>query len=147
MISQGRGRDMFRWAVLGAPLSILSYVVGLRWGVIGVAASYSLARLFVIDPLLYFYAGREGPVKTRDIYRCTLPFVAAAVVSSIACLLFRRLVPINNPVVGLISCGLLVLIVDLLVLVVLPVGRAALKDALQTVTLFWSPKPATQVQT
>lgn len=145
MISQGRGSDMFRWAVLGAPLSILSYVIGLKWGVLGVAASYSLARLFIIDPLLYFYAGRTGPVKTRDIYRSTLPFVAAAVMSVLACIVFRRFVNVSQPIVGLICCGLIICLVDVLVLGVLPIGRAAIKDALQTLMLFWNRKPQAEV--
>jgi PST family polysaccharide transporter len=145
MISQGRGNDMFRWAVLGAPLSILSYVIGLKWGVLGVAASYSLARLFVIDPLLYFYAGRTGPVKTRDIYRSTMPFVGAAVTSVLVCLVFRKFVTVSQPLVGLICVALIVAITDLLVLGVLPIGRAAIKDALQTLMLFWNRKPEAEV--
>ena len=145
MISQGRAKDMLRWAILGAPLSILSYVIGLRWGVLGVAASYSLARLFVIDPLLYFYAGRTGPVKTRDIYRVTLPFVAAAVVSAVVCLIFRRFVVITHPLVGLVSCTLLVAVTDILVLGLLPIGRSAIKDAIHTLMLFLNRKPQAQV--
>jgi PST family polysaccharide transporter len=145
MISQGRGHDMFRWAALGAPLSILSYVIGLKWGVLGVAASYSLARLFVIDPLLYFYAGRTGPVSTRDIYRSTLPFVGAAVASVLVCLVFRKFVNITHPLVGLICIAAIVSITDVLVLGVLPIGRAAIKDALQTLMLFWSRKPTAEV--
>ncbi|HEY6806506.1 MAG TPA: lipopolysaccharide biosynthesis protein [Pyrinomonadaceae bacterium] len=145
MISQGRGNDMFRWAVLGAPLSILSYVIGLKWGVVGVAASYSLARLFVIDPLLYFYAGKTGPVRTRDIYRSTLPFVAAAVASVFVCLIFRKFATITHPFVGLIICAVLVAITDVLVLGALPIGRAAIRDAVQTLLLFFHRKPPAEV--
>jgi PST family polysaccharide transporter len=140
MISQGRGGDMFRWALLGAPLSILSYLIGLHWGVLGVAASYSLARLFVIDPLLYFYAGRTGPVKTWDIYRTTLPFVGAAVLSVLVCLAFRRFLGLESPLFGLLTCGVLIAVTDLLVLGLLPVGRAAIKDVFQTLRLLLTRK-------
>jgi PST family polysaccharide transporter len=135
LISQGRGRDMFRWAVLGAPLSILSYVIGLRWGVIGVAASYSLARLFVIDPLLYWYAGHEGPVSTGDIYRSSLPFAAAAVSGALLCLALRHFFDIHNPLLGLISCSLIVALTDGLILWAFPVGRTAIRDMLHMVAM------------
>jgi PST family polysaccharide transporter len=135
LISQGRGRDMFRWALFGAPLSILSYFIGLRWGVTGVVASYSFARLLIIDPLLYVYAGRIGPVRTRDIYRSTLPFVAASVCGALVSLAFRHYVNINQPLLGLISCALLVAVTDILILGTLSVGRAAIKDIAQTLML------------
>jgi PST family polysaccharide transporter len=128
MISQGRGRDMFRWAFLGAPISILSYVVGLHWGVIGVAASYSLARLFVIDPLLYWFAGKEGPVSTGDIYRSSLPFAIAAVAGALVCLGVRQAFAIHNPLAGLIGCSLIVAVTDLIIVWAFPVGRTAIRD-------------------
>ena len=135
LISQGRGRDMFRWALLGAPLSILSYFIGLRWGVTGVAASYSFARLLAIDPLLYVYAGRTGPVRTRDIYRSTLPFVAASVCGALVCLAFRHYVNVSRPLVGFICSVLLVALTDILILGALPAGRAAIKDLAHTLML------------
>lgn len=131
MISQGRGRDMFRWAFLGAPISVLSYVVGLPWGVIGVAASYSLARLLIIDPLMYWFAGREGPVSTADIYRSALPFAAAAVSGALLCFGLRQVFTIHNPLLGLIGCSLIVAVTDLAVLWAFPVGRSAIRDMVQ----------------
>jgi PST family polysaccharide transporter len=146
MISQGRGRDMFRWALLGAPLSILSYLIGLHWGVLGVAASYSFARLLVIDPLLYWFAGRVGPVSTKDIYRTILPFVGASISGALICLLFRHLTNISHPLLGLISCFVLVAITNILVLGAMPVGRAAIRDAVQTLLLWKGRKQEAEVQ-
>jgi PST family polysaccharide transporter len=146
MISQGRGRDMFRWALLGAPLSILSYVIGLHWGVLGVAASYSFARLLVIDPLLYWFAGRVGPVSMKDIYRTILPFVGASVSGALVCLLFRHFTNISNPLLGLVSCFVLVAVTNTLVLGAMPVGRAAIRDAAQTLLLLKGRKREAEVQ-
>jgi PST family polysaccharide transporter len=146
MISQGRGKDMFRWALLGAPISILSYVIGLHWGVVGVAASYSLARLFVIDPLLYWFAGREGPVSTADIYRSTLPFAGAALCGALLCLVLRHFVYIQSPLKGMISCGLIIAFADVVVLWVFPVGRAAIRDMVQMVVLLGMGKPVAELR-
>jgi PST family polysaccharide transporter len=146
LISQGRGRDMFRWATIGAPLSILSYVIGLHWGVLGVAASYSIARLLLIDPLLYWFAGREGPVSSRDIYRTILPFVGASVFGATACLCFRYFTHFDRPLLGLIICLLLVTLTNIILLGALPVGRAAIRDAAQSLLSLKGKKRQAEVQ-
>ena len=39
-VTQGRTFDMFRWGLIGSTLTVASIIVGLPWGVVGVAASY-----------------------------------------------------------------------------------------------------------
>ena len=135
LVSQGRVRDMLRWSLINAPISILSIVVGLPWGVIGVAASWSLVRILVVNPLLFWYVGRKGPVRTGDFYRLLAPFTFAALVSLAACLAFRRFVVIANPVVGFLTCGIVVGLTTLLVLALMPAGRKALTDIIRSIDL------------
>ena len=80
LVTQGRGRDLLYWSIISAPLSILSIVVGLPWGATGVAASYSLTRIFVTHPLMYWFVGRSGPVRTKDFYKLLAPFVLSSTV-------------------------------------------------------------------
>lgn len=135
LVSQGRVRDMLRWASINAPISILSIVAGLPWGVVGVAASWSLVRILVTNPLLFWFVGRTGPVRMRDFYRLLAPFASASAVSLVACFAFRRYVFISNPFLGLVTCGLLVLITTVLALAVMPAGRKALADIKSSVLL------------
>ena len=53
-------------AYLCAPISNLG-LRWLKWGPLGVAISYTIGRLCLIDHLLYWFAGRTGPVRTVDI--------------------------------------------------------------------------------
>lgn len=135
LVSQGRVRDMLRWSLINAPIAILSIVVGLPWGVIGVAASWSLIRILIVNPLLFWYVGRKGPVRTGDFYRLLAPFTFASTVSLGACLGFRRFVVIDNPVFGFLACGVVVGLTTLLVLVLLPAGRKALADIKNSILL------------
>ena len=128
LVSQGRVRDMLRWSLINAPISILSIVAGLPWGVAGVAASWALGRIFVANPLLFWFVGRKGPVRTGDFYRLLAPFTLASVFSLAACLGFRRLVLIENPLLGCVACGIVVFITTPLVLALMPAGRKALVD-------------------
>jgi PST family polysaccharide transporter len=135
LVSQGRVREMLRWSLINAPISILSILVGLPWGVAGVAASWALGRIFVANPLLFWFVGRKGPVRTRDFYRLLAPFTLASLFSLAACIAFRRFVVISHPLLGLVVCGTIVTITTPLVLVIMPAGRKALADIKNSLTL------------
>ena len=135
LVSQGRVRDMLRWSLINMPISILSIVVGLPWGVPGVAASWALGRILVANPLLFWFVGRKGPVRTQDFYRLLAPFTLASLFSLAACMAFRRYVAISNPLLGCIACGTVVLITTPLVLALMPAGRKALADIKSSITL------------
>jgi O-antigen/teichoic acid export membrane protein len=128
LVTQGRGRHMLYWSLINAPISVLSIVIGLPWGPVGVAASYSLIRVFVTNPLMYWYVGRQGPVRTSDFYRLLASFGSATTVGILACLLFRRLVEISNPVLGIAACFFLMALSTLITLFIIPSGRLALRD-------------------
>ena len=135
LVSQGRVRDMLRWSFINAPISIGAIVVGLPWGVVGVAVSWSIAKIFVVNPLLFWFVGRKGPVRMGDFYRLLAPFTGASVVSFAACLAFRRFVVIGNPVLGVVACAVVVGLTTLLVLALMPAGRKALADIKNSLTL------------
>jgi PST family polysaccharide transporter len=135
LVTQGRGRDMLHWSLINAPISLLSIVVGIPWGAAGVAATYSLTRILITNPLMYWFVGRSGPVRTRDFYRLLTPFASASFVGILACVLFRHFFSVGNPVAGLTICGILILTANLLVLSAIPSGRAALRDIKNSVSL------------
>ena len=141
LVSQGRVRDMLRWSLINAPISILSIIAGLPWGVAGVAASFSLGRILITNPLLYWFVGRSGPVRTGDFYRLLAPFIGASICSLIACIGFRRFVNVPNPVVGFVMCGIIVAITTPLFLALMPAGRKALLDIKNSMLLLLPHKP------
>ena len=62
LISQSRTQALARFAMFQAVTSVIGFVVGLRYGIIGVAAIYALADVLVRLPLMTWYVGRVGPV-------------------------------------------------------------------------------------
>lgn len=141
LVSQGRVRDMLRWSLINAPISILSIVAGLPWGVVGVAASFSLGRILVANPLLFWFVGRSGPVRMGDFYRLLAPFTGASICSLVACIVFRRFVEIPNPLIGFVACGIIVAITTPLFLALMPAGRKALVDIKNSMLLLLPHKP------
>jgi len=66
--SQGRGNDLIRTTTIITFFGICSIIVGLPFGAKGVAFSYSLTGIFIRLPILYYLAGRKGPVSTTDLF-------------------------------------------------------------------------------
>lgn len=135
LISQGRTRHMLRWGVTHGLITIASLLIGLPWGAVGVAASYSAVGVLVHKPLLFWYVGRTGPVGARDVYRTIAAPVCAAVAVLAALFAFRSLVRIESAAAGLLACAALAAAVTLLVFAALPKGRAALHDVRSLIPL------------
>jgi len=127
-ITQGRARDIFHWGVVSGAIMIISIVVGLPWGPVGVATSYSVVYLLIVAPLLFWFVGRRGPVRTRDFYRTVMPVTFAAISVMGALLVFRRWGVITQPFAGLAVGFAITIAITLLALFVLPKGRTALRD-------------------
>jgi O-antigen/teichoic acid export membrane protein len=127
-LTQGRGRHMLQWSMINAPISIAAILCGLPWGPTGVAASYSLTRLLLIIPLLFWFVGRTGPVRTGDFYQHIAPFMLAAVTSLGACLAFRWLFRVETPLFNIVCSAAITAGTTLSVLWLIPTGRSALLD-------------------
>jgi len=65
-ISLHRGRRMFLWAVISMPCYVAAYVVGIRWGIVGVAVGYAICEHLLRWPLL-FYAFHGTPIRVRGL--------------------------------------------------------------------------------
>ncbi len=128
LITQGRTHHMFQWALISAPLGIISVIVGLPWGAAGVAISYSLVRVCITDRVLFWFVGREGPVRMMDFYRTIAPAACAAGCALVSVILFRKLVVVSNPLHGLLASFAITVVITLGVLFIIPAGRLALRD-------------------
>ena len=131
--TQGRTRELFHWGLLGGAIAIVSIVAGLPWGATGVAASYAVADLCIATPLLFWYVGRRGPVRTIDFYRTIAPVSAASVCSLATLFLCRPWLGDVNSLVARLSIALgITVVVSLLVLSALPAGRLAMRNLKET---------------
>jgi PST family polysaccharide transporter len=127
-ITQGRTRDMFHWGLIGPTIIIISIVVGLPWGAVGVATSYSVVYLVIVAPLLFWFVGRRGPVRTSDFYRVAAPVVFASVSVLGVLLALRHWLVITKSLAGLALSFAITIAITLMALFVLPKGRTALRD-------------------
>jgi len=134
-ITQGRADDMFRWGLIGGTLTITAILLGLPWGATGVAASYSVTTVVVVIPLLWWFVGRKGPVRTVDFYRTIGSPTAAVITIVLTLLIFRRFYPIQSDVLALLAAAGISTCLTFVVLSAFQSGRAALRDVGLTLTL------------
>jgi len=126
-VSQSRASAMFRWGLLGSLLMNLSFIAGLPWGPIGVARAYAIVTCFLVVPVGNWYAGCQGHVTTRDLFRLTLSAVFFAIPAVLAPLLVASAMPQFSAIVKLGLSGLLSAIALALVVVMTKRGRTSLK--------------------
>lgn len=77
-ICQGRTRTMFRWGIYASLTTIASFVVGLQWGAVGVAAAYAVGGYVLRLPVLAVLVHRTGPVTGMDFLLVQGVFIASS---------------------------------------------------------------------
>jgi len=103
--SQGRGRDSLRTSVASSVITAAAFVAGLPFGPVGVALAFAVSGLLVQMPILFFIAGRSGPVSTADLWQAFFRHLPIWGVACGATFLAHALVLRLGPVTQLIVCG------------------------------------------
>lgn len=80
-LSQGRARDYAIVGTFGSITTIGSFFVGLPYGIVGVAAAYTISDFLLRMPFAWCYVGRRGPVTTADLLKALGPHIIACLAS------------------------------------------------------------------
>lgn len=91
-LTQDRTGEMLRATLIDSALCIVSILLGLITGAVGVAAAIAVVGLVIRTPVAFWLATRAGPVTLRDVYVAVLPAALAAVIAAAAVWGLRRFV-------------------------------------------------------
>src|SRR5262249_54435804 len=135
-VSQGRTRQMLQCGLVGQGLSVLSLLLGLPWGVIGVAMSAAIFSL-PIHGVMVWGATRDGPVSLAHFVRMLLPIglsvmVAAVLVYGVSLEVHRVAL---HPLIALTIGVLTAYLATGLALCATPSGRKIIKNARRAVQM------------
>jgi polysaccharide transporter, PST family len=78
-ISQGRASEQFLWCCVSAVVLVASFLAGLPWGPVGVAAAWTIVAWSIQVPLVVRAATRDGPVRVRDLVHAVYPVLIVAI--------------------------------------------------------------------
>lgn len=126
-ISQGRARDQMIYGTAAAVINMAAYIVGVHWGLIGVARTSTIVAFLLPTPLLVIAAARSGPVSMTFLLRLLYPFVISTVFSMGCVMLYHRLFGITG-LLDLVGIVVIAYIATLSGLICFPSGRAALES-------------------
>lgn len=80
--TQDRTRRQTVYVALTSVISVISFIAGLPWGPVGVAAGAGLSMLLLSTPLICRGATKEGLVTTADLAVALVPFAIAGLATS-----------------------------------------------------------------
>ena len=136
LVPRGRADRELVSSALGTGFCAIGMLVGLHWGIVGVAVAVSVANALVRVPqLIYCYRG--SPVQLRDLLESIWAPAVASVFTGIAVCLAVRLCPASiAPFPLLVVKGALFLICYVPILLMLPPGRSLLREAAKLKSFF-----------
>lgn len=82
-LAKGRADWMFRWGVVAGTLYIGSFLVGLPWGMLGIAVSYSVTSLVLMTLGCHIAFKLVSGLRVRDLGETLLPYGISAAVMGI----------------------------------------------------------------
>ncbi|HVZ82749.1 MAG TPA: lipopolysaccharide biosynthesis protein [Terracidiphilus sp.] len=123
--SQGRGQDQLRNHTITGAIAIAGYFAGLPWGPLGVIVATAIIGVAIRLPIIYYIAGRQGPVSTGDLwagYWAHLPCWGAVFVGTF--FLYRGVGHLR-PILQLLVCMPLGVGIGVALMLLLPRPRAS----------------------
>lgn len=88
-ISQHRTREYMYIGVFSSFTAIISFLVGLPYGPLGVAVAYAIGE-YIRTPVLWWYVTRRGPIHRGDVLRMAMPHYLGAIASLGAIVVVRE---------------------------------------------------------
>jgi O-antigen/teichoic acid export membrane protein len=131
--SQGRGKDILRVTSINGAFTLASFIVGLPFGPLGVAIAFSSVGLLVRMPILYYVAGRRGPVSTSDLWTRLLRHLPLWAVMLVATWSMRAVVGHSHVLTELVICGSVGVLAGAIFIWVSPKQRKVATDILDSV--------------
>jgi O-antigen/teichoic acid export membrane protein len=129
----------FKWQLLATPVTLGAFFLGLPWGALGVAASFSATRVLLIWPSLV-YSFRGSPIRMTDTFFTLLRPAVAAITAGLVVWGIHLADP-QWPITWIALDMLLYGAVYLGIWVILPGGVAHLRSLTTIVKDFKSSKP------
>lgn len=92
-MTHSRMAEMLRANLIDSGLCIAAILAGLRWGVVGVAASLALSVLLIRLPVAFWLSTRRGPMRARTLWRAIAPPASSAIAVALSVWWLRQFEP------------------------------------------------------
>jgi O-antigen/teichoic acid export membrane protein len=129
-ICQAKTKIMFYWGVCSSLVTVVSFIVGIHWGAVGLAAAYAIQSYVFNLPALTVLVKRVGPVTATDFLLLQgLPLASALIAWGLYLQLAALLIGPSDLSAILLAIGVNYA-VALMLMSVVPQARRALSSTL-----------------
>src|SRR5438477_1464649 len=127
--SLGRPQRQLHYALVSAPICVLGFLVGIKWGIAGVAASYSITFSCLFSWYVW-YASKDSPVRFSEICIVFVSALLPALIAGVIAWWAHSLLIIQEafPILPLTLAGLVVLVVYLAIAMLIPSNAALIRS-------------------
>ena len=133
-ISLGRAGLAFRWNILSTPVIIIGFLIGVNWGINGVALSFSITfTILMIFGLIV--ASHNSPVLFFDIVESVAVPVICSVLAGLGANFVRRFMLDLNVFLRFIACGLVFIFCYFACVMATSAGRHSVRSMLNALSL------------
>lgn len=105
LLSSGRTDILMRWAPISMTISIASILMGMPWGLTGIASAWAIGGLAVRTPLYYLLISRNSHVTFRDLISPVLWYAIPFLLILLAGNLLRPALRFDHPLCTLLIDG------------------------------------------
>lgn len=103
--SLGRPAQQLRYALVSAPVCITGFMIGVRYGVAGIAISFSITFVGLLWGYVW-YATRNSPIQFSDVVKSFMfPLLSALAAGAITWIVRWRILPSASAPMVLAVCG------------------------------------------
>lgn len=128
LLSSGNSHRLFRTGLAQSLITIFAFVVGISWGINGVALAYTVAVYATLVPMT-LYALKPTPIPPRLYFRALfLPASASLLAALVSRIVFQLFSPERSLVFALVTVLATAVVVYLSCYVLFPSGRRVLRD-------------------
>jgi O-antigen/teichoic acid export membrane protein len=132
-ICQGKTKTMFHWGIYSSLTTVASFIVGLHWGAIGVAAAYAISGYVLRFPVLAALIHRVGPVTAGDFLGVQGLFIVSSLLAWISYLSLPALLTSQSDLLAILVAIALNYGFGLALMLAVPQSRRALLATLANI--------------
>ena len=141
--SSGRGRAFATWSAAASVVILGGFVIGLQWGVVGVAAGGAIAEV-LLAPLAIVYGVRGTPISAADVAATIMrPIAVAVAVLAGAWLIWATVAATLGPLLTLMAVGAAAVVAWAAILAVWPAARREVMELVNMARGRRTPEPTT----
>jgi len=139
-VSLGQAKRMMYWGLIDVPVTVLSFIIGLPWGPLGVATSYTVCGIFILMVPCLLFAFRYSPINLVGFFMTIWRPITISLIMYISLEFSRRYFAFSSSIETVLYCSIAALLVAILSLMLWPKARDEALDTLRIVKMLKSPK-------